>query len=64
MSRKDRFQGYRESRRKTYFRAFRFLGKVSYESQDFQGPVDLFQGFQGPLDTQIYIIYIIYIERV
>ena len=29
----------------------RVLGKVSYEIQGFQGPLDSFQGFLGPLDT-------------
>ena len=51
---KDNFQGLHESQTKRYFRVFRVLGKASYEIQGFQGPLKLFQGFegfQGPLDT-------------
>ena len=44
---KGNFQGLNESQRKTYFRVFRVLGKAFYEIQDFQGPLKLFQGFQG-----------------
>ena len=27
------------------------MGKVSYEMQGVQGPLDSLQGYQGPLDT-------------
>lgn len=36
---------------KVLFQSFGVLGKVSYEIQGFQGLLDLFQGFQGPLET-------------
>ena len=37
--------------KKAYFRDFRVLGQVSCEVQGFQGPLDLFKGFQGKLHT-------------
>ena len=47
---KGKFQGLHESQGKTYFRVFRVMGKLLYEIQDFQDPLDSFQYFQGFLD--------------
>ena len=38
-------------KQKVLFWVFRVLGKVSFEVQGFQGPLDSFQCFRGPLDT-------------
>ena len=48
---KGKFQGLYEGDRKTYFKDFRDLAKVSYEFQGFQGSLNQFQGFQGSLET-------------
>ena len=51
MSREGKFQGLHQNLRNSYFRVFRVMGKVSYEMQGVQGPLDSLQGYQGPLDT-------------
>ena len=47
---KGKFHGLYESQRKTCFRGFRILGKVSYENQVFQILLDVCKGFQGLLN--------------
>ena len=51
MSWKDKFQGFHKNQRKTYFRLFGVLCKVSNEIHGFYAPVDSLQDFQIPLDT-------------
>ena len=47
---KGKFQGLHESQGKSDFRIFRVMGKLLYEIQDFQDPLDSFQDFQGFLN--------------